>query len=223
MAHDNKEIEVKFPLKNPEDVISFLNSKAKKEKENDFQKDTYFTPIHRNFLSVKFPYEWLRLRESAKGLILNYKHFYPEDVKEIDYCDEFETKIDNPIITKIFDSLNFKELVTVEKIQTIWIYKEVEIAIDDVKELGYFIELEITTNCDDPKKAKEFLYELAKEIGADIGEEDYRGYHFLLLEKKGYNFKSLQLHNNNNSVAHTEFDYSKIPNGLFHKLNNSQN
>ncbi|MBU2633916.1 MAG: class IV adenylate cyclase [Nanoarchaeota archaeon] len=184
MAHDNKEIEVKFPLKNSEQVISFLKKNAKKLNENDFQRDTYFTPIHRNFLDVKYPYEWLRLRESIKGITLNYKHFYPENVKTIDYCDEFETKIDNSIINKIFDSLNFKKLITVEKNRTTWIFKDVEIAIDDVKDLGPFIELEITTHFDDPKKAKEFLYKLTEEIGAEIGEEDYRGYPFLLLEKK---------------------------------------
>ena len=188
MAHNNTEIEVKFPLYNPKQVIAFLNANAKKLTDKDFQKDTYFTPIHRDFLAVKFPYEWLRLRESPKGITLNYKHFYPENVKVIDYCDEFETREDNATIMKIFENLNFKELVTVEKKRTTWILKDVEVAIDEVKELGYFIELEMTTSSDNPKEAKKYLYKLAEEIGAEIGEEDYRGYPFLLLEKRGYKF-----------------------------------
>jgi|TARA_B100000959_G_C14741345_1_gene525212 predicted adenylyl cyclase CyaB len=189
MAHNDTEIEVKFPLKNPLQVISFLNSNAEKMLENNVQKDTYFTPVHRDFLNAKFPFEWLRLRECVKGISLNYKHFYPENEKIIDYCDEFETTVDNPIIKKIFKCLDFKELTTVEKNRTTWMFKDVEIAIDKVKDLGSFIELEITTHFDDPKEAKKILYELTKEIGAEIGEEDYRGYPFLLLEQKGYNFK----------------------------------
>ena len=186
MAYDNKEIEVKFPLKNKQQVISFLSLHAKKKLERDYQRDTYFTPKHRNFLNAKFPFEWLRLREGKKGIFLNYKHFYPENEKVIEYCDEFETKIDNSVIRKILDSLDFKELVTVEKERMSWVFNGVEVSIDDVKNLGSFIELEITTSFDEPKKAKEFLYELIKEIGAQVGEEDYRGYPYLLLEKKSF-------------------------------------
>ena len=74
------------------------------------------------------------------------------------------------------------------KERTSWIYKDVEIFIDKIEGLGEFIELEITTHFDDPKVAKEYLYKLIKEIGAEVGEEDYRGYPFMLLEKNGYNF-----------------------------------
>jgi adenylate cyclase class 2 len=188
MSYNNTEIEVKFSLFNVEEVINFLNSNAEKISENILQKDTYLTPQHKNFLDTEFPFEWLRIRESNKGICINYKHFYPENKKEIDYCDEFETKVIDPIIIKILSCLDFKELVVVEKKRTTWIFKNVEIAIDEVNELGKFIELEITTHFDNPKKAKEFLYELVNEIGANVGEEDYRGYPFLLLEKRGYKF-----------------------------------
>ena len=67
-------------------------------------------------------------------------------------------------------------------------YKDVEISIDQVEELGAFIELEITTHFDDPKVAKSYLYDIVKEIGAEVGEEDYRGYPFILLEKREYKF-----------------------------------
>jgi len=186
MAHSDIEIEVKFPLRNKEAVMLFLNQHAQPKTTSVVQKDTYFTPAHKNFLSNKYPYEWLRLRESGEEIVLNYKHFYPENEKTTDYCDEFETKVDNSVIRKIFASLQFKELVTVEKSRITWMYKDVEIAIDDIKELGSFIELEITTPFEDPKKAKEYLYTVVQEIGAEIGEEDYKGYPFLLLENQGH-------------------------------------
>lgn len=184
MAHNDVEIEVKFPLKNEKAIIAFLNKNAQQKTTRVVQKDSYFTPPHKNFLSPKFPYEWLRLRESGEETVLNYKHFYPENEKTIDYCDEFETKVDSPVIRKIFANLQFKELVIVEKSRSTWIFKDIEIAIDNVKGLGSFIELEITTPFEDPKKAKEYLYAVIKEIGVETGEEDYRGYPFLLLERK---------------------------------------
>lgn len=189
MVNKDIEIELKFPLKNPKEVIEFLNKHAQLKSKNVFQRDTYFTPAHRDFLNVKFPFEWLRLRESDKGASLNYKHFYPENAEKTDYCDEFETKIDNPqAVKKIFDSLNFKKAVIVEKSRTTWLFEDVEIAIDDVKELGSFIELETTTHFDDPRKGKEYLYKFLKKLNADVGEEDIRGYPFRILEKQGRKF-----------------------------------
>ena len=191
MAHKNTEIEVKFSLKNVGQVVSFLNKSAEKKVEKVVQVDTYFTPVHKNFLEPDYPFQWLRVRESDKNIILNYKHFYPENKKDTNYCDEFEVSMNSLIIKKILECLDFKKLIEVKKERTSWIYKNVEISIDKIEELGSFIELEITTHFEDPKVAKEYLYKLTKEIGAKVGEEDYRGYPFMLLEKQGYNFDRL--------------------------------
>jgi len=188
MAHNDTEIEVKFSLKNIEQVISFLNKSAGEKVERVVQIDTYFTPTHKNFLEPDYPFQWLRVRESGKDITLNYKHFYPENEKDVDYCDEFETIVGSPIIKKILERLDFRKLVEVKKERTIWKYKDVEISIDKIEELGAFIELEISTHFNDPKVAKAYLYKLTKEIGAEVGEEDYRGYPFMLLEKRGHNF-----------------------------------
>jgi adenylate cyclase class 2 len=189
MAHEDVEIELRFPLENPQEVAKFLNENAELKSKDVFQKDTYYTPQHRDFLVVKHPFEWLRLRETERGATLNYKHFYPEDVLKTDYCDEFESRIDNiQALKKIFESLDFRELIVVEKIRNTWIFGDVEIVIDDVKGLGLFIELEATTHFDDPKKGREYLYSILKKLSAKVGEEDTRGYPFRVLEKKGYKF-----------------------------------
>lgn len=189
MANNNTEIEIKLPLDNPEDVKNFLNKKGRLVSKDVFQKDTYFIPSHRDFLNVKYPFEWLRLRESYKCVSINYKHFYPENVKKTDYCDEFETKIDNiDAMKKIFQSLDFKEAVIVEKVRTTWIFEEAEIVIDNVKNLGSFIELEATSHFENPKECKEFLYRILEKLNAKVGEEDLRGYPFRILENRGYKF-----------------------------------
>ncbi|MDP2946613.1 MAG: CYTH domain-containing protein, partial [Nanoarchaeota archaeon] len=81
--------------------------------------------------------------------------------------------------------LNFKELISVEKNRNVWNYKDTEIAIDEVKELGSFIEIEAKGNFTNIEEVKKHLYEILKEIGAEVGEQDFEGYPYLLLKKKG--------------------------------------
>jgi adenylate cyclase, class 2 len=189
MAHNDIEIELKFPLNNPDDVVNHLNTLTQRSKKV-FQKDTYFSPVHRDFLSPEFPFEWLRIRETDKGFSVNYKHFYPPNTKETHYCDEFETSINSAeLIKKIFSKLDFKELVVVEKERSTWEIEGVEIAIDLVKDHGAFIELELMKHFEDPIEGRTYLYDLLKKLNANTGVEDLRGYPYLILEKQGYKFK----------------------------------
>lgn len=189
MSNKDIEIEIKLPLQNPNEVKKFLNKNAKLVSENIYQKDSYYVPIHRDFLAVKYPFEWLRLRKSPKGMFITYKHFFPENVKKTDYCDEFETKIDNfEAMEKMFKSLDFDDVVVVEKVRTTWIFEAVEIVIDDVTDLGCYIELEAKGSFENPIDGKSYLYEVLKKLHAQVGEEDLRGYPFRILEHKGYKF-----------------------------------
>ncbi|NMC35535.1 class IV adenylate cyclase [Candidatus Beckwithbacteria bacterium] len=189
MNPNDIEIEIKLPLKNPEEVIAFLQKKAKLLAKNTHQKDIYYTPKHRDFLATKYPYEWLRLRHSSKGNCITYKHYYPENTKVTDYCDEFESSLDNiSVLEKILTSLDFKTLAVVDKNRSTWDYKQVEVAIDEVKDLGSFIELEAKRQFPTPQAAKEYLYEILEELHAQVGKEELRGYPYLLLAKKGYQF-----------------------------------
>lgn len=189
MAKEDIEIEIKLPLNNPEEVKASLDKNGELVARDIIQKDTYFVPAHRNFLDVKYPFEWLRLRESKNGLYVTYKHFYPENVKKTDYCDEYESKIDNVnAIKKIFHSLDIKKVVVVQKMRTTWKFENVEIVIDDVKDLGSYIELEAIHHFKNPQEGKTLLYQVLQKLNADVGEEDLRGYPFRILESKGYKF-----------------------------------
>ena len=185
MANDNIEIEIKFPLNNPKEVATFLGLNARKVSEGVHQKDAYYTPYHRDFMAVRYPYEWLRLRTTPNGSSITYKHFYPEDVAETDYCDEFETSVDDvSAMERIFSSLDFRHIVDVEKYRTTWMLEDVEIVIDDVASLGCYIELEATGAFRDPREGKAYLHGVLRKMGADVGEQDCRGYPFILIEKE---------------------------------------
>lgn len=180
MNNKQTEIELKFPLLNPEELIQRLNKIAKPEQQNLFQKDTYFVPAHRNFLAKEKVNEWLRIRETKNKITLNYKNWYPDGI----HCKEFETNIEDVVaLKKIFESLDFKEIVVVEKLRSIWIYKGVEIAIDEVKDLGSFIELESKIDLDF-EDVKKLLYSMLEELKVEVGAQDFRGYPYMLIKKK---------------------------------------
>ena len=99
------------------------------------------------------------------------------------HCDEYKTEIEDIIqARKIFEALNFKFLVTVDKLRKTWKYKDYEIDIDSIKGLGDFVEIEYIGNEDaDPKKITEEMIKFLKEIGCGKINRNYVGYPFQLL------------------------------------------
>lgn len=185
----NIEVEITFPLRNSSEVINNLKALGLSEEDSEYQKDIYYIPLHRNFLLEKPISDWLRIRETNHGASINFKHWHNQENAQAVSCDEFESKVENiEALKKIFDSLDIKEVVIVEKTRRIWNYKGVELALDQVTDLGSFIEIEAKGDFDTIKDAEKHLYDILKELGAKTGEQDYKGYPHLILEKQGHNF-----------------------------------
>lgn len=70
-------------------------------------------------------------------------------------------------LKKILEVLNFKSLVNVDKIRRVWKYKDYEIAVDSVKGLGDFVEIEYIGREEkvDPKKITEEMVDFLKSVG----------------------------------------------------------
>lgn len=188
MAHNNVEVEIKIPLSKKE----FLRIKKLLEKSAKFirtsnQKDTYFTPIHRSFLKVRYPYEWLSVRERSGKVILNYKHWYPAGAKFTEYADEYETEVkDSAQIEKILKAVRFTKAVMVEKKRLVYEFKgKFEIALDEVKNLGFFIEIESLKDLGGPQKTHKAILEFAHTLGLYQTKTVPGGYAAQLLRKKG--------------------------------------
>lgn len=184
----DREIELKFPL----DGETLQRVKQKLEKIAKFvgttkQRDEYYTPAHRNFLEPKFPFEWLRIRKKKRETTLNYKHWYPETSETFTHCDEFEIKLQSAEqMEKIFSALNFRKLVTVDNERTTYVYRdELEIALDKVKGLGLFIEIEAKKDLGGVDATRERLFEFARTLGIDTSNPDRLGYPRTLLKKRG--------------------------------------
>jgi adenylate cyclase class 2 len=183
------EIELKFEIPSlalKEEILNFLQNHATLVKET-FQKDTYFLPSHKDFFAVKPPIEWLRIRESDKGNSINYKHWQYKDGVNQNYCDEYESSLgDSEAVEKILTALDIQPLVVVDKKRKVFQYKKIEVSIDEVENLGNFIELEAHGEFESIEVARDSLYALAKQFKLEHDEQKTDGgYAYMLLKEKG--------------------------------------
>lgn len=183
MADKNIEIEIKVNVENSQPLLEFLEKNGIFQSEKR-QIDEYFSPAHKNFVASRPVAEWLRLRDAEGKYSINYKNWHIEEDGKSHYCDEFETIIDSmEKFKKIFSALDFKPLTTVDKVRKTWRYKDYEIAVDSVKNLGDFVEIEYWGEGSDlnPKKITQGMMNFLKEIGCGKIKRNYVGYPFLVL------------------------------------------
>ncbi|NQU79690.1 class IV adenylate cyclase [Candidatus Woesearchaeota archaeon] len=188
MAIGNTEIEIKIPLEKDEFLRIRENLRSNARFLNSsHQVDEYFSPAHRDFLKPQHPFEWLRIGKRSGKTIINYKHWYPENADKTTHCDEFETVVHSPEqLRLIFGSLDMRPLVTVDKQRDIFVHNnELEIALDEVKELGYFMEIETMKDFGSVDAARDALFSFARSLNIDASRYVPRGYPFLLMEKRG--------------------------------------
>lgn len=186
MAHQDVEIEIKFCLTKREYLA--LDQRLKKSAQflgDSHQIDRYFNAPHRDFLKPAHPVEYLRLRESNGSGSINYKYWYKDGKRTFTHCDEYESEISNTsALKKILTKLDFREYLTVDKTRKSYnLSDEFEIDLDDVKSLGYFVEIETLRDFGSVEKARAEIVKLAKSLKIDTTKVDKYGYVFALMQK----------------------------------------
>lgn len=177
------EVEIKVKVEKIEPLLEFLEKKGKFKGEKH-QIDRYFTPAHRDFLSARPTKEWLRIRNSDGKASITYKDYHYDETGKSLYCDEYETEVvDEKQIEKIFAAINIKQLTVVDKVRKIWMWSDFEIAVDSVKNLGDFVEVEFKGDVGKktPKEISKSMINFLKQF--DLGKitRDYVGYPFMLM------------------------------------------
>lgn len=174
------ETEIKIKLTKEE----FNNLKVYLENNSKFinetkQKDTYYQPTYRKFVNNDVIHEWLRIGERGNKKILNYKNWY--DI----HCDEYEVEIDNSVnLNKIFEILGLEKIAVVDKIRKTYIYLDkYEIVLDEVKQLGFFIEIEVKKYEKTIIEEYDELLKIAKKLNLDLNKIDKRGYPYYFVDK----------------------------------------
>jgi adenylate cyclase class 2 len=186
----NIEVEIKVKVDNLEEIKEKISKIGKLIKAIK-QIDDYYVPCHRNFFTKKpHPTEYLRIRTNPDKIVFEYtRTINIREDGDYDHAEEYETEISNvEELKKILEFLDFKKFVTVEKNREYWICGGIEVALDEVKGLGSFVEAEARGDFRDNKKAKKACIDFLENLGIKDVENTQikKGYPELFFENLSY-------------------------------------
>lgn len=178
------EVEIKIRLTEKE----FLELKKRVSKVSIYKKtvhqiDDYYTSRYRDFTKEDYPYEWLSIRDRGNRVILNYKHWYPENTEKSIYCDEYEVELDDKErMHKIFEAIGIIKFCTVNKNREVYILdNKYEFSLDNVEGLGYFVEIEVKKYDLSPIEEYKKLLCIVDNFNLNIENIDRRGYPYYFI------------------------------------------
>lgn len=210
-----KEIEIKAKIDNINKVSLWLSNNAIFDRAV-FQEDVLYDFIPRSFVldqtNLKAD-EFVRIRHTNQDDILTHKIIRRDSIGNFLYCDEAETVINQDNYENICNILspfgidnldhndckngvslgaimkrnNFKELIKITKKRKEYHLKEFNIAIDEVSNLGAFIEIESLQSVSDEKLIKIIKNEeikLLRDIQISAKNIVDKGYVDLIMEHK---------------------------------------
>ena len=171
----NVEVEIQVIVKNPEKAETRLNEVGKFIKSRK-QIDKYFVPPYRDFFAKDMPDEYLRVRYEEDKNHLNYSFLHFGEDGWLRNTDEYETLVDKPeVVEEVFEKIGLILKVTVKKIRKYFDCGDFEVTLDQIENLGDFMEVEAKKDfggVDKTRKACEnFLnslnieYEIQKDMG----------------------------------------------------------
>lgn len=210
-----KEIEIKAKIDNINKILSWLSSNAIFDRVV-YQEDILYDYTPKSFILDKTNLkadEFMRIRRTDQKDILTHKIIRRDSTGNFLYCDETETIIninnyeniynilspfgisklsnneckDAITVGTIMEKNNFKELIRITKKRKEYHIKEFNIAVDEVSNLGDFIEIESLQNVSDEAlihliKNKEI--ELLKDMQISLENIVEKGYLDLIMEHK---------------------------------------
>ncbi len=124
-----------------------------------------------------------RIRQKDGKNTIAYKVDYFEG-EEWSHSDEYETGFkDFETMMHIVDKLGLKELVRIDNEKHTYMTDEYEIVLEDVKDLGLFMEIEKLKEVPDDKvsETKKEIREFIKSLSIDFGQEQNAGKPELML------------------------------------------
>lgn len=179
----NEEVEIKVKLKNPGGAIKFLDENAEFVKSKS-QKDDYFVPQNNDFFGEDPTKEYLRVRFEGEKNNIGYHFCHFDDKGRLLKTDEYESKVENPeMVEEILNKIGIIKRVSVEKNRKTYKYNDYEIVVDEIKNLGWFMEIEAGEIKESIEKTKEECYNLLKKFNIDWEEAPNMGYPDMILKK----------------------------------------
>lgn len=172
------EIEIRAKLSSPTQIVKQLKNDSNVVLEGTKkEKDIYFK--HESDKERKLV---LRIRKTATGDILTFKAkskgadtAWPDVDMPLSHAKALET---------ILRGSDYEEVVTITKDRTTFRCGSLEINVDHIKELGWFIEIEARGKQSERKKLEKQLSEFLIELGISKDDIIRQGYVPLALAAK---------------------------------------
>ncbi len=147
------------------------------------QIDTYYDAPHRSFESTD---EALRLRrersEGDERVELTYKG--PLVDSQSKTREEFETGLtDAGAAKKLLDRLGFDPAATVRKERDRYALGDLTVSLDDVADVGEYVEVERLAPEDDISAVRSEIYDVLERLGLDPSEQVRTSYLGMKLER----------------------------------------
>lgn len=184
------EIELKVPLdKDVSDtsIVEHISEKVGISSITITQIDTYFQSSTRDFWLTD---EALRLRESQYENITRTEMTYkgPKKGRSMKIRDEITIEVSDCKKAKnILKKIGFQPFATIRKQRRNWNHQNITISLDNVENLGSYLEIEICTpeNFKEIENSKEKIIQFAKEIIPNYdGRDERRSYLELMFQKQ---------------------------------------
>ena len=177
-----KEIEIKAKLREKEKVMEKLKKLGCVFESPIIQEDTVYAEKTDSLQIFRANRMFLRLRVKNKSKILfTIKKKGVNDLDSIEHEVEVSSREE---MEKAILLIGYKEMVRVNKERIITHHNGCEICIDEVENLGLFIEMERLIEDGDSNKIQEEMFKFFESIGIDRQDRITYGYDLLLLEKK---------------------------------------
>jgi len=146
------------------------------------QVDTYYDAPHREFAETD---EALRVRRERRDGETEARITYkgPLVDAESKSREEHETGVDNgETADRIFERLGFEPAATVRKDRLFYRYDGYTVTLDDVEDVGEFVEVETETDESGVERARDGAFEVLRELGLDPEDQTRTSYLGMLLE-----------------------------------------
>ena len=187
-----KEIEILVEVKdNLEDIRSVLKQFEFKGVKHTI--DYYYYDPNKEDLKPNSNNELshcLRLRSKNDENSITYKDDIFENGKWL-YSNEYETKVESlDVLKEIFNKLGLIKFIEINNEKEIYKTAKYEIALENVKDLGIFMEVEYCTNDDvDVNAIKKEIQDFIDSLNINVTEELNIGKPELYLKKHNISIK----------------------------------
>ena len=183
---ENFEIEIKIPIEDPERIMRRLLIRGFQKYQKVIEEDMYYNSEYHD---VRKHDEALRIRKTRDLLTGKTRAQINFKGKKMDQISmsrrEYETGIEDPdCMEKILGAIGFTRVAGVKKIRNYLRREEMTACLDQVENLGDFLELEVIVRKENLReKCLVQMREILQELGLSMDNTVRTSYLSMLMDK----------------------------------------